>query len=78
MSARLIEALQFLTLGAMWVFATAVTLWVLRLARVAYQLKDAFTASVGISLVAIPVFWILAAILTYTFFGLRGGRQGSG
>ena len=67
--------LQYCTVAVMWVFAAAITLWVLRLARVAYSLKDSFTSSVAITLVALPVFWALAAILTYTFFGLRRGRR---
>ena len=75
MSNRVIEGLQFLTVVVMWLFALGVTVWVLRLARVSYDLRDSFTASVGISLVALPVFWTLAAILTYTFFGLRRGRR---
>ena len=72
---RVVAFLQFCTVGVMWVFSAAITLWVVQLARVAYQLKDAITASVGISLVALPIYWTLAAILTYTFFGLRGGRS---
>jgi hypothetical protein len=74
-SERLISLLQFATVGVMWVFSAAITLWVLQLASVAYALKDAFTASVGITLVALPVYWTLAAILTYTFFGLRRARS---
>jgi ABC-type dipeptide/oligopeptide/nickel transport system permease component len=73
-SERVIEILQLCTMAVMWIFAASITLWVLQLARVAYSLKDAFTASVGISMIAIPVFWTLAAILTYTFFGLRRTR----
>jgi hypothetical protein len=72
---EIIKGLQYCTVSAMWVFATAITLWVLQLATVAYSLGDAFTASVGITLVALPIFWALAAILTYTFFGLRRGRS---
>lgn len=71
----LVTFLQYCTVSVMWIFAAAITLWVLRLARVAYALKDAFTSSVAITLVALPVFWALAAILTYTFFGLRRGRH---
>jgi hypothetical protein len=72
---RVIVFLQYCTMSVMWLFAAAITLWVLRLASVAYSLKDAFTASVGITLVALPVYWALAAILTYTFFGLRRARS---
>jgi hypothetical protein len=77
-SERLTSVLQFATVGVMWVFSAAITLWVLQLASVAYALKDAFTASVGITLIALPVYWALAAILTYTFFGLRRARSDRG
>ena len=70
-----IRILQFMCVAAMWVFVTSVTLWVLQLAYVSYTLKDAYTASVGISLVALPVFWTLAGVLSYTFFGIRHGRR---
>jgi uncharacterized membrane protein YcjF (UPF0283 family) len=69
-----IDFLQHCTVAVMWMFSAAITLWVLQLASVAYSLKDAFTASVGITMVALPVYWALAAILTYTFFGLRRAR----
>ena len=69
--------LQYSTVAIMWIFSAAITLWVVQLASVAYSLGDAFTASVGITMVALPIFWALAAILTYTFFGLRRGRRHS-
>jgi len=74
-SHRVTEFLQFGTVSVMWIFSAAITLWVLQLARVAYELKDSITASFGISLVALPIYWTLAAILTYTFFGLRHTRS---
>ena len=73
-SHRVTDFLQFCTVAVMWIFAAAITLWVLQLARVSYELKDSITASFGITLVALPIYWTLAAILTYTFFGLRRGR----
>lgn len=74
-SGRVIRFLQYCTVAVMWVFSAAITLWVLQLASVAHALGDAFTASVGITLVALPIYWGLAGILTYTFFGLRRGRS---
>jgi uncharacterized membrane protein YcjF (UPF0283 family) len=74
-SHRMTEFLQFGTVSVMWIFSAAITLWVLQLVRVAYELKDSITASFGISLVALPIYWTLAAILTYTFFGLRRTRS---
>lgn len=71
---RVIKLLQYCTVSFMWVFSAAITLWVLQLASVALSLKDAITASMGITLVALPVYWALAAILSYTFFGLQRAR----
>jgi len=70
-----IRFLQYCSVAVMWVFSAAITLWVLQLASVAHTLGDAFTASVGITLVALPIYWALAGILTYTFFGLRRGQS---
>jgi hypothetical protein len=70
-----IRVLQYCTVCVMWVFSAAITLWVLQLASVAYALADAFTASVSITLIALPIYWALAGILTYTFFGLRRGQS---
>lgn len=74
-SGPVIRFLQYCTVSVMWLFAGAITLWVLQLATTAYALRDAITASVGITLVALPIYWALAAILTYTFFGLRRGQS---
>jgi hypothetical protein len=46
------------------------------LVRVSRSLGDALTASVGISLVAVPAYTLVASVLTYVFFGLRRGRRG--
>jgi hypothetical protein len=73
-SDRVIGFLQYCTVSVMWLFSVAITLWVLQLGKVAYALGDALTASVAITFIALPVFWALAAILTYTFFGLRRAR----
>ncbi|MFQ5477817.1 MAG: hypothetical protein ACE5E4_04285 [Candidatus Binatia bacterium] len=75
---RVIDFLQYFTIAFMWTFAVAITIWVVRLGFVSYELADAFTASVGITMVAIPIFWALAGVLTYTFFGLRRGAKEDG
>jgi len=62
-------------MALIWIFVTGVTLWIFNLIAVSHKLKDAFDASVGISLVAIPVFITLAMILTYVFIGLQKGKS---
>lgn len=72
---RVIRLLQYATVSVMWVFSLAITVWVVKLGLVSHELSDAFTMSVGITIVALPIYWSLAGILTYTFFGLRRGAK---
>ncbi|HSR52353.1 MAG TPA: hypothetical protein VLV83_16120 [Acidobacteriota bacterium] len=69
-----ISALQFASLGGIWIFVLGISYWILGLIRIARQWHDVPSASLAISIVAIPVFWVGAGVLTYVFFGLRGGR----
>jgi|Deesub1362B_J571_1020462.scaffolds.fasta_scaffold02816_4 hypothetical protein len=75
MNQKWIQVLQWASISFMWVFVVTITVWITNLIRVAHELQDALNASVGISIVAIPLFWFLAAVLTYVFFGLRQGRE---
>ena len=80
---RWIYALQILSVGMIWVFVLSISAWILNLLRLSYRLHDVPSASVGISIVAIPVFLTGAGILTYVFVGLQrdaeheppGGRR---
>ena len=72
---RGIRTLQLLSIVLMWSFLTAIVSWVINMVHVAHSLDDALTASVGISLVAIPVYTLVAAILTYVYFGVQSGRR---
>jgi hypothetical protein len=59
-----------------WAFVLGISVWIIHLLRVSHRLKDVPSASVGISIVAIPVFLTGASVLTYVFVGLRrGGRR---
>ena len=70
-----ILALQVLSVGAMWIFVLGISAWIINLLRLSHQLHDVLSASVGISIVAIPVFLTGASVLTYVFIGLRRGRE---
>lgn len=72
---RFIFFLQVASMAYIWVFVLGVAIWILNLIRVAHHLNDALNASVAISIVAIPVFFTLAAVLTYVFAGLQKGRK---
>ena len=55
----------------MWIFVLGIAFWIINLLKLSLELDDAFGASVGISLVAVPVFVTLAGVLTYVFVGLQ-------
>lgn len=75
MSKRTIYALQVLSLALIWVFVLLIDIWILSLLKVSHDLNDAINASVGIGILAIPLFLTLASILTYVFFSLRKHRR---
>lgn len=72
---KIIFWLQIASVSWIWIFVLGVAIWILNLIRVAHKLNDALNASVGISIVAIPVFFTLAAILTYVFVGLQKDKH---
>jgi hypothetical protein len=72
---KVILLAQLLSVLLIWVFVVAITIWIINLILLAVDLKDAPGASVAISVVAIPVFIILASVLTYVFVGLQKGRK---
>lgn len=75
MNKKTIELLQIISISLIWVLFTGIAVWIITLIKESLKLHDAPDASVGISLVAIPVFFILASVLTYVFVGLRRGRE---
>ena len=73
-----IYALQVASVAVMWFFVLGISGWILHLLRLSYRLNDVPSASVGISIVAIPVFLAGAAVLTLVFVGLQKGREETG
>jgi hypothetical protein len=72
---RSIFALQALSILLMWSFLAGAIAWMVNVVGVALRLGDALTASVGISVLAVSVYSLVASVLTYVFFGLRRGRR---
>jgi hypothetical protein len=62
---------QVVSVSLIWVFVIGIAIWIANLISLSLELQDVPGASVGISIVAIPVFFILASILTYVFIGLQ-------
>jgi hypothetical protein len=72
---RGIRTLQIISITLMWSFLGGVVAWMVNCVQLSLSLGDALTVSVGISLVVIPVFTLVASVLTYVFFGLQRGRK---
>lgn len=72
---RGIRTLQMISIGLMWGFLLSAVAWMINVVQLSLSLGDALTVSVGISLVAVPVYTLLASVLTYVFFGLQRGRR---
>ncbi len=62
---------QVLSISLIWIFVISIAIWIINLLLVSIELKDVPGASIGISIIAIPVFFTLASILTYVFIGLH-------
>lgn len=55
----------------MWIFVIGIAIWILNLISISVELQDAPGVTIGISIIAIPVFFTIASILTYVFVGFR-------
>ena len=62
---------QILSISLIWVFVTAIAMWIINLLLVSIEHNDVPGAPIGITIIAIPVFFSLASILTYVFIGLH-------
>ncbi len=47
-----------------------IIVWIIGLIRLSHELQDVPSASIGISIVAIPVFLTLLGVFLYVFWGL--------
>ena len=72
---RWIFALQIASVAMIWAFVLSISGWIIHLIRLSQRLHDVPSASVGISIVAIPVFLTGASVLTYVFVGLQRDRE---
>ncbi len=66
--------LQILSISLIWVLVVSVIWWILNLLSLSNYLHDAQNATLAISLLIMPLFVLLASILTYVFVGLRRNR----
>lgn len=71
MQKKLIATAQLASLLLMWIFVIGITIWIVNLITISVELHDVPGVSLGISIIAIPVFIMLASILTYAYFGFK-------
>lgn len=74
-SERTVRTIQWALAGAAVLFIGGIVTWISHLIRTAWRLGDVPSASIGISLVAIPVFLTLLGVILYVFWGLLGKRS---
>jgi amino acid transporter len=71
MQKKIIAIAQLVSFLLMWIFVIAITIWIINLLTISVELNDVPGVSLGISMIAIPVFVTLASILTYAYFGFK-------
>ncbi|OGK82453.1 MAG: hypothetical protein A2X52_04630 [Candidatus Rokubacteria bacterium GWC2_70_16] len=71
---RTVRVIQWGMAGVAVVFIGGIITWIAHLIRTAWRLGDVPSASIGISLVAIPVFLTLLGVILYVFVGLLRDR----
>ncbi len=73
---RLVRKLQWIWLGGAILLVGGIIGWIIHLIRAAWALGDVPSASIGISLVAIPIFLVLLSVVLYVFWGVAiHGRE---
>lgn len=78
-SARLVRTLQWVWLGGAFLLVGGIIVWIVRLIVASWRLDDVVQASVGISLVAIPIFIVFMGVVFYVFWGVAlHGRKREG
>jgi hypothetical protein len=73
-SERTVRALQWLWIAVAFAMIGGIITWITHLIRTAWRLGDVPSASIGISLVSIPIFLTMLGVILYVFVGLRGDR----
>ena len=75
MQKNLIFITQLISLVVMWIFVIGIAIWILNLISISVELHDAPGVTIGISIIAIPVFFKIASILTYVFVGFQKNNK---
>ena len=74
-SERTVRKLQWLWLVVAFGLIGGIITWIAHLIRTAWRLGDVPSASIGISIVSIPIFLTMLGVILYVFLGLRADRS---
>jgi hypothetical protein len=69
-SQRLVRRLQWIWLGGAFLLVGGIIVWIIHLIVASWRLDDVIQASVGISIVAIPIFLVFIGVVSYVFWGV--------
>ncbi len=72
---KLVLFLQFLLPISFTIAMTGIIVWIVSLIFLSRKLDDVPSASMGISIVAIPVFLVLLSIFWYVFLGIIRNQE---
>jgi hypothetical protein len=73
-SEKTVRKLQWLWLVVAFGLIGGIITWITHLIRTAWRLGDVPSASIGISIVSIPIFLTMLGVILYVFLGIRGDR----
>ena len=76
-SQLLVRRMQWIWLGGAFLLVGGIIVWIVHLIVASWRLDDVIQASVGISIVAIPIFLVFIGVVFYVFWGvaLQGGKR---
>jgi hypothetical protein len=69
-SERLVRMLQWIWLGGAFLLVVGIIVWIIHLILASFRLDDVIQASVGIAIVAIPIFLVFLGVVFYVFWGV--------
>ncbi len=67
---KIVFGFQLAILASFVLAIGGIVVWIINLIRLSNELQDVPSASIGISIVAIPVFLTLLGVFLYVFWGL--------
>ncbi len=72
---KTVSIIQYAIYASFCLFVAGIIGWIAHLILLSRELQDVPSASVGISIVAIPLFSTLIGIFSSVFWGIKRGKQ---